>query len=245
MLDRLETSFTTERETKEQMRRFIADASHELRTPLTSIHGFLEVLLRGAANQPDQLHKGLKSMYFESERITKLVNDLLHLSKLDRAPQMELAEGSLDTVIREMEPQLRILAANRKLSFNIEPYMKCRFDADKIKQVILNLFQNAVQHTDPESGHIQISLFEKNKGVLLSVQDNGPGIGHAHLPHIFDRFYRIDSSRTRKYGGSGLGLSIAKSIVDAHGGTIGVLSQPGEGSIFQMWLPALIKGANL
>lgn len=238
MLERLETSFAAEKETQEQMRRFIADASHELRTPLTSIHGFLEVLLRGAANQPEQLDKALKSMHGESERLTKLVHDLLLLSKLDRTPHVELAEGFLDTVIRDMEPQLRILAGDRKLSLQLEPNMQCRFDTDKIKQVILNLFHNAVQYTDPEKGHIQISLSGKNNGVQLTVWDNGPGISDASLPHVFDRFYRIDTSRTRKHGGAGLGLSIAKSIVDVHGGTINVESREGEGCTFHIWLPA-------
>lgn len=237
MLERLEASFAAERETQEQMRRFIADASHELRTPLTSINGFLEVLLRGAASQPDQLQKALRSMQSESARLNKLVHDLLLLAKLDRAPNFELAEGSLDTLILEMEPQLRILAGNRKLSLCLEPDMRCKYDPDKIKQVILNLFQNAVQHTDPEKGYIQISLYGKNKGVQLSVQDNGPGISAVHLPHIFDRFYRSESSRTRKYGGAGLGLSIAKAIVEAHGGTISVVSQEGKGSTFHVWLP--------
>ncbi|SFR16952.1 sensor histidine kinase [Desulfoscipio geothermicus] len=237
MLERLEASFTAERETKEQMRRFIADASHEIRTPLTAIHGFLEVLLRGAANQPDQLHKALTSMHGESERLNKLVHDLLLLAKLDRAPNVELTEGLLDTVIRDMEPQLRILAGKRRLDLSIEPNVKCKYDADKMKQVILNLFHNAVQHTDTEKGHIQISLFKHNNGVQLSVQDNGPGISADHLSRVFDRFYRIDTSRTRKYGGAGLGLSIAKSIIDAHGGTISVESQEGEGCAFHVWLP--------
>lgn len=237
MLKRLEASFEAERETKEQMRRFIADASHELRTPLTSIHGFLEVLLRGAANNPDQLHQALKSMHGESERLNKLVQDLLLLAKLDRTPHIELAEGFLDNVILDMEPQLRILAGNRKLSLLIEPNIKGKFDADKMKQVILNLFQNAVQHTDPEKGNIQISLSESNNGVQLSVQDNGQGISNTNLSYVFERFYRSDSSRTRKYGGAGLGLSITKSIIEVHGGTISVESQEGEGSTFKIWLP--------
>lgn len=115
--------------------------------------------------------------------------------------------------------------------------MRCNYDIDQMKQVILNLFQNAVQHTDPENGHIQISLLEKDKGVQLSIQDNGPGISALHLPHVFDRFYRSDSSRTRKYGGAGLGLAITKSIVDVHGGTINVISKENEGCTFQVWLP--------
>ncbi|GAB6158717.1 HAMP domain-containing sensor histidine kinase [Desulfotomaculum varum] len=238
MLERLEASFAAERQTKEQMRRFIADASHELRTPLTSIHGFLEVLLRGAANQPEQLHKALKSMYGESERLNKLVQDLLLLAKLDRTPRLELADGLLDEVIREMEPQLRLLAGSRRLDLQVAPEVKCRFNADKIKQVILNLFHNAVQHTDPEKGRIVLSLAKQADGVLLTVQDNGPGISAHHRCRIFDRFYRIDISRTRRYGGAGLGLSITKSIVEAHGGTIGVTSQEGAGCTFHVRLPA-------
>jgi two-component system OmpR family sensor kinase len=237
MLMRLEASFEAEKETKEQMRRFIADASHELRTPLTSIHGFLEVLLRGAANQPEQLHKALTSMHGESERLNKLVHDLLVLAKLDKSPHTQLSDGMLDSVVREMEAQLRILAGNRELTFNVSPNMKCKYDKDKMKQVILNLFHNAVQHTDPDKGHIVVSLEWKEHGILLAIKDNGPGIGPNHLPHVFDRFYRSDSSRTRKYGGAGLGLSITKSIVDIHGGNIHVESREGEGCTFFVWLP--------
>lgn len=240
MLERLEASFEAEKETQEQMRRFIADASHELRTPLTSIHGFLEVLLRGAANHPDQLEKALKSMHSESQRLNKLVHDLLLLSKLDRTLYGDLQIGSLDAVIRAMEPQLNILAHNRKLSIEVVPDLQCRFDTDQMKQVILNLFQNAVQHTDPNEGHIQVSVTKQDNGVLLAVQDNGPGISEINLPYVFDRFYRSDSSRTRQYGGAGLGLSITKAIVDAHGGTISVISKEGEGSQFRVWLPGCI-----
>ncbi|GAB6152771.1 HAMP domain-containing sensor histidine kinase [Desulfosporosinus burensis] len=237
MLERLETSFEAEKEAKEQMRRFVADASHELRTPLTSIHGFLEVLLRGAMNQPDKLHKSLTSMYAESERMKKLVQDLLLLAKLDRSPNVQLNEGALDEIIKEMAPQLRFLAGNRKVSLRLTGDLKCRFDEDKMKQVILNLFHNAVQHTDPEKGDIQISLETASDGVVLSVRDNGSGITPEHLPKLFDRFYRSDSSRTRKYGGAGLGLAITKSLVELHGGTIRVESLAEEGTVFYVWLP--------
>lgn len=238
MLDRLESSFAAERETKEQMRRFIADASHELRTPLTSIHGFLEILLRGAKNQPEQLDKALKSMYSESQRLSKLVHDLLLLTKMDRVPNIELKEGSLAAVIRDMEAQLRILAGSRGLTLDLDDgEAGCQFDTEQMKQVVLNLFHNAVQHTDPEKGHIRISLHRLDNGTQLSVEDNGPGIRPEHLPRVFDRFYRSDTSRTRKYGGAGLGLSISKSIVEAHGGTINVDSEPGRGSVFRVWIP--------
>lgn len=239
MLQRLETSFEAEREMKEQMRRFVADASHELRTPLTSIHGFLEVLLRGAAQHPEQLHKALTSMHSESERLNKLVHDLLLLAKLDRdgAPSIEIVEMPLDEVIRSMEPQLMMLAGSRKVTLAIEPKLICRHDPDKMKQVILNLVHNAVQHTDEALGRIHIEGVNQENGVQLFVRDNGTGIAPEHIPYLFERFYRSESSRNRKSGGSGLGLAITRSIVEAHGGTIHVISRVGEGSTFLIWLP--------
>ncbi|TBL73981.1 sensor histidine kinase [Paenibacillus thalictri] len=239
MLERIESSFEAEKEAKEQMRRFIADASHELRTPLTSIHGFLEVLLRGAVHQPEQLHKALTSMYSESERINKLVQDLLLLARLDRTPTFEKTPGDLGDVVKEMETQLKLLAGERKVSFSIAEDAYCVFDPDKMKQVILNLFHNAVQHTDAAKGHIHISLDHWEGGIRLTVKDNGPGIAQEHLTYLFDRFYRIDTSRARKYGGAGLGLSITKSIVDLHEGTIEVESAEGAGCAFRVWLPEL------
>lgn len=237
MLERLESSFEAEKEAKEQMRRFVADASHELRTPLTSIHGFLEVLLRGAMNQPDKLHKSLKSMLAESERMKKLVQDLLLLAKLDRSPNLELAEREFDGLILEMESQLRMLAGNREVEFELTPKIRTRFDVDKMKQVILNLFHNAVQHTDSVKGKIKISLRLVDEGIELAVKDNGVGISEEHIPHLFERFYRSDTSRTRRYGGAGLGLAITQSLVELHGGTISVESRVGEGSTFVVWLP--------
>lgn len=239
MLERLEKSFDHERETKEQMRRFIADASHELRTPLTSINGFLEVLIRGAANRPDQLYKALNSMHGESKRIIKLVEDLLFLTKLDQAPDLQVSKTSLAKVIREMEPQLTVLAGNRTVHFDLAEGLLGFYDQDKMKQVILNLFNNAVQHTDPLSGVINVALAASDRYAQFSVQDNGPGISKESLPFIFDRFYRADVSRARRSGGAGLGLAITKSIVEAHRGRIEVESQVGNGTTFRVYLPLL------
>jgi two-component system OmpR family sensor kinase len=237
MLHRLDDSFRAEREAKEQMVRFIADASHELRTPLTSIHGFLEVLLRGAMNKPEQLQSALTSMHGESKRINKLVEDLLLLAKLDRAPQLTFKDTSLDELIREMEPQLRMLAGKREILISLQPQVRGLYDPDKIKQVVLNLFHNAVQHTDPDSGRISLILAGHKDTAELSVRDNGSGIPEEHLPHVFDRFYRSESSRTRRSGGAGLGLSISKSLIEAHGGDIRVESTLGEGTTFAFRLP--------
>jgi two-component system, OmpR family, sensor kinase len=237
MLERLETAFDAERAAKEQMRRFIADASHELRTPLTSIHGFLEVLLRGAADKREQLYAALNSMHGESTRMKKLVEDLLTLAKLDRAPQLQMVETQLNRLVIEMEPHLRMLAGERNVRFDLTAGIWCVCDPDKIKQVILNLFQNAVQHTDPKKGVITVALTVENQWAEIKVGDNGFGIAPEHLSHLFERFYRSDSSRTRKMGGAGLGLAISQSIVQAHGGIIDVDSRKGVGSSFRVLLP--------
>jgi two-component system OmpR family sensor kinase len=188
-------------------------------------------------NQPDKLHKSLKSMYAESERMKKLIQDLLLLAKLDRSPNLELGEREFDGLILEMESQLRMLAGNREVEFELTPEARTLFDVDKMKQVVLNLFQNAVQHTDPEKGRIALFLKPVGDGIELAVKDNGSGIPEEHLPHLFERFYRSESSRTRKYGGAGLGLAITQSLVELHGGSIRVESRVEEGSAFYVWLP--------
>lgn len=236
MLERLHASFAAEQKSKEQMRQFVADASHELRTPLTSIHGFLEVLLRGASANPAQLKKSLNAMYGESERITKMVQDLLSLARLDREPSFDMKEEQLDKVFSEMEPQLRFLAGERQVVFHIQP-LRATFDRDRMKQVVLNLFQNAVQHTDPVSGQIKVGLTIDAGLAKITVEDNGDGIPREHLGRLFERFYRVDASRSRRNGGVGLGLSITQAIVVQHGGTIQVDSEPGVGTRFDVYLP--------
>ncbi|MGG1248397.1 cell wall metabolism sensor histidine kinase WalK [Bacillus spizizenii] len=238
MLERIETSFKAEKEAKERIRKFVSDASHELRTPLTSIHGFIEVLLRGAAVQPEQRDRALNSMYEESKRATRLIEDLLFLAKIDRVPSFEMKKSDLNLLIREMEPQLSLLAKERKLQLLLEDHAEAVFDRDKMKQVILNVVYNAVQYTDEKTGAITISLQKDHDGVMLMIADNGTGIAPEHLPHLFDRFYRADPSRSRKYGGSGLGLAITKSIIDSHNGTIDVKSEIGRGTVFLIRLPA-------
>ncbi|MBW5448120.1 HAMP domain-containing protein [Cohnella sp. CFH 77786] len=237
MLERLGQSFRSEQEGKERMRRFVADASHELRTPLTSIHGFLEVLLRGAAQHPEQLEQSLRSMYGESKRMSKLVQDLLLLAKLDRKPELHSSAANLNAVVKEMEPQLRLLALEREVALDLRPLPLVPLDADKIKQVILNLFHNAVQHTDPLRGKIRIVTDAVKGGITLVVTDNGAGIPAEHLPKLFDRFYRVDEARAREHGGTGLGLSISRSIIELHGGSISVSSEAGKGSAFRLYLP--------
>ncbi|WP_240733065.1 cell wall metabolism sensor histidine kinase WalK [Jeotgalibacillus sp. S-D1] len=237
MLQRLEVSFGQEREAKEKMRRFIADASHELRTPLTSVYGYLEVLLRGAAQNPNQLSMALDNMYGETKRVIKLVEELLLLAKLDQTPELELQSTNLTELIQDMSPHLSILAGKRVVTFHLNNNVYAKVNPDKMKQVILNLVQNAIQHTDAMQGRINIRLEVKEKTIHLNVEDNGSGIEKEKQPNVFDRFYRIDYSRNREYGGTGLGLSITKAIVEAHQGKVDVVSALGEGASFGVYLP--------
>ncbi|MDO3409416.1 ATP-binding protein [Saccharibacillus sp. CPCC 101409] len=239
MLERLELAFAAERESQERMRRFIADASHELRTPLTSIHGFLEVLLRGSSISEQQLRAALRSMHGESQRMNKLVEDLLLLVKLDRGPELRLAPLRPAALLRELESHLRMLAGERRVTLSLPAGggPEVTADPDKLKQIVLNLFGNAVQHTDARQGEIALALERRGEAAVISVRDNGPGIPADMQRRVFERFYRGDESRSRRSGGAGLGLAISQSIAEAHGGSLELASEPGAGSTFRIVLP--------
>lgn len=241
MLERLEEAFAAERESQERMRRFIADASHELRTPLTSIRGFLEVLLRGNRISEEQLRGALRSMHGESQRMTKLVEDLLSLVKLDGGPELHLMPIRPADLLSELEDHLRMLAGEREVTLNLEAGESAEVsgDADKLKQIVLNLFGNAVQHTDARTGRIELSLSAQYGQIQIEIRDNGPGIPRELQGKVFERFYRGDESRSRRSGGAGLGLAISLAIAEAHGGTIELDSTPGYGSAFRLVLPAV------
>lgn len=240
MLKRIEGSFQKERHIKEKMRQFISDASHELRTPLTSIHGFVEVLLRGSAKNEEQLNLALNSILMESERLTKLVNDLLILTKLEQQPIIEMKSENINDLIEEIYPQLIILCENRALQLEVKDNLIVKINRNQIKQVIFNLIQNAVLHTDKRTGIIKISAKVENLNgenfVVLKISDNGTGIAKKHISKIYDRFFRSESHRSREHGGYGLGLSIVKSIIDNNNGKIYVESELNIGTTFSVYL---------
>ena len=240
MFERIENSFAKEQYIKDKMQRFISDASHEMRTPLTSIHGFVEVLLRGSAKNEKQLDLALNSILTESERLTKLVNELLMLTKLDQQIKLEMKNENIKDIIEEVYPQLQILAGRRKINLNLEDNLLVKANVNQIKQIIYNLVQNAIQHTDEKGGVINISVNSIDKAsrsfLVLRIKDNGTGIPEEDLKVIFDRFFRSEVHRSRKHGGYGLGLSIVKSIVDAHLGEIQVQSKLDKGTSFSIFL---------
>lgn len=240
MFKRIEASFQKEQDIKNKMRRFVSDASHELRTPLTSIHGFVEVLLRGAAKNEDQLNLALNSILMESERLTKLVNDLLVLTKLEQQPIVEMKSENINDLIEEIYPQLIILCESKALQLELKDNLMVKINRNQIKQVIFNLTQNAVLHTDKQTGIIKISTDVENlkdeNFAVLKIIDNGTGISEEHIDKIYDRFFRSESHRSREHGGYGLGLSIVKSIIDSNHGEIHVDSQVGVGTTFSVYL---------
>jgi|WetSurSiteA1Bulk_404760.scaffolds.fasta_scaffold13614_2 two-component system, OmpR family, sensor kinase len=228
-LGRLEKLFSAQR-------RFMADVSHELRTPLTVINGNVGLMRR--MRKVDE--ESLASIEEEVERLTRLVGDLLLLAQAESGKiPLDIKPVELDALLLEVYQQLCILAGDRvvvKLA-DIDQ-VKVMGDRDRLKQVVINLGANAINYTQ-DGGVVQLGLSKANGQAKLLVTDNGPGIDPVDLPHIFERFYRGEKSRTRKdeESGFGLGLSIAYWIVGAHGGRIEVSSKIGEGSNFCVWLP--------
>jgi two-component system, OmpR family, sensor kinase len=229
MVAQLETTF-------QRQKRFVADASHELRTPLTALNGSLEMLLLGADNGDKEASRRLvRGMYSEVKRMHRLVEDLLNLTRLDEG-QLKLREDIVDVseVIDKVYNQAQQLSQGqtiyREVALNT-PHI--RADADRLQQVLLNIIENALKFT-PTDGRVALSAYYNEKSVIIEIQDNGKGIPPEDLPHVFDRFYRVDSSRSRvskSVGGSGLGLAIAKELIEAQGGKITISSRLGMDTI--------------
>ena len=228
--------------TMEAQRRFIADASHELRTPLTSLEGLAEMLLTGVDRGDKQVtQRMVRAIHSELRRLSHLVADLLTLSRLDSAPALIRTPVDVGTVLTEVAEQMKPLAEARQVCLKVqrsEPAIVLA-DPDQLKQVVLNLVDNAIRYTPPD-GEVRLTytLGPNRANVRVDVQDTGPGILTTDIPHIFDRFYRGDPSRARASGSSGLGLAIARTIVEAHGGTVSVSSAPGTGACFTVLLPS-------
>ena len=227
-LERLETIFTSQQ-------RFLADVSHELRTPLTVIKGNVGLMRR--MNTVDE--ETLVSIDQEANRLTRLVGDLLLLAQAETGKlPMQKEALELDSLLFEVIQEMHILAGDKlMLKLSEIDQIQIQGDRDRLKQVLLNLVSNAIQYT-PEGGEINLSLSKVGKEVHLVIRDTGPGIPAEDLPHIFDRFYRTEKSRTRsKTSGFGLGLSIAYWIITNHDGNIDVKSIEGNGTTFTISLP--------
>lgn len=225
-----------------QRRNMVADVAHELRTPLTNIRGYVEAVRDGVL---DADKEAIENIHRQTMYLAKLVDDLRLLAETESADfSLYLEESSLkETVLRSAEafrPQAQTkgidLQANIDFAQPEDTGGHVKFDRTRIEQVMNNLLQNAVTHT-PTDGRIDITIESEEQAVSVTIADTGEGIPPEDLPHVFDRLYRVDPSRTRGTGGAGLGLTIAKQLVEAHGGTIRAESVLGEGSRFTFSLP--------
>ena len=230
MLDRLAAALATQR-------RFVADAAHELRTPLTALGGMVEMLQLGAdRGDRETAQRLLGRMEREIDRLGRLVADLLTLSRLDGERPLRLEPVALAPVVTDVAGQTRLLARGQDVQLRIADSPTVHGDADRLKQVLLNLAANALAFTPPD-GRIEFRLDRVDGQARLVVADTGSGIAPDVLPRVMDRFVRGDPSRSRATGGTGLGLAIARGIVEAHGGTIMLESRAGHGTSAIVELP--------
>jgi len=243
-LARTFNSMAGDLERAERLRQnMVADVAHELRTPLSNIQGYLEALRDGVV-EPDE--ETIRSLYEEASLLSRLVDDLQELS-LAEAGELKLEQQAED-IAELIRQAVAVVGAQERaggLSLNVELPDKLplvNIDLRRIGEVLRNLLENAVAHTG-RGGSITVAARQQDRWLEVSVTDTGEGIPAKELPNIFERFYRVDKSRTRATGGSGLGLTIARRLVEAHGGRIEVQSEPGKGSRFYFTVPVAEQGS--
>ncbi len=222
-----------------EIRRFTADASHEIRTPLAVLRAEAEMTLR-SSRTPEEYARALTVIVDEAARLGRLADQLLHLSRFDAGITHCAQEPvPLDALLQDVNEQLQPLAADWQVALNCELNACCEVLGDDIRlsQVFFNVVENAIKYAP--GGKVAVRLRHMGQWAVVDVEDTGEGIPDPALPHVFERFYRVDSSRQRQSGGAGLGLSIARAAVLAHQGTIEIRSQVGVGTIVTVRLPAV------
>ncbi|WP_147802547.1 cell wall metabolism sensor histidine kinase WalK [Alkalicoccus halolimnae] len=231
---------TEQERVEEERREFVANVSHELRTPLTSMKSYLEALSDGALHDPEIAPQFLNVTANETDRMIRLVNDLLQLSKMDsKDSNMSFQDIHAPQLINHVIDRFEMTTKNQDIQFKRklpdEP-ITIQGDRDKLMQLLDNIVSNSVKYS-PEGGTINVSLKVEKERIVVSVKDEGVGIPKENIEHVFDRFYRVDKARARNLGGTGLGLAIAREIATAHGGNIWVSSDWGKGTTFSFSLP--------
>ncbi|HET7479593.1 MAG TPA: HAMP domain-containing sensor histidine kinase [Rubrobacteraceae bacterium] len=241
LLSRLEAAFARREEALSRQRRFAADASHELRTPLTSISGYARMLDEWGLEDPTVARESITAIRNETDRLRALAESLLALTRGDEGPPMRVEPADLATVAAEAAETARTIVGDRlKVEYDQpDGPVEATFDRNRVRQVAAILLDNAIKYT-PDGGRVTVAARERGGWAELVVSDTGIGIPEEQLPLIFERFHRVDAARAGQgpsAGGAGLGLSIARQIAEAHGGTIEAESQPGKGSIFTLKIP--------
>ena len=227
----------------ENMRRdFVANVSHELKTPITSIKGFVETLLGGALDSPEDSKRFLEIVAGQSDRLNAIIEDLLVLSRLEQdaeTVEIVIEESGLKPVL-EMAIQACTPKASEKkihVDLNCPENLHSRINSQLLEQAMINLIDNAIKYSPP-STQVRVDVSSDNEEISVAVTDEGRGSEREHFPRLFERFYRVDSDRSRELGGTGLGLAIVKHIAQVHGGSVSVNSSVGKGSTFRIHLPA-------
>jgi len=222
-------------------REFVANVSHELKTPVTSIQGYVETLLEGAMNDAQQREKFLRIVAKHTERLHAILEDLLTLARVEQEgekPQNMLSRGTLRGVLEAAVADCEAKAAekNMQIQLTCPAELTAMISGSLLGQAVVNLIENAIA-CSPAGQTVEVSGAAGEQEIEIRVRDHGCGISREHLPRIFERFYRVDKSRSRDSGGTGLGLAIVKHIVQLHGGRTAVESVPAEGSTFSIFLP--------
>ena len=227
---------------EERRRKFVSDVSHELKTPMASIKLVCDCITQSDYN-PDMVKEFLGDMSEEVDRLTRIVERLLELTKLDgKVSELNLQECDIKVLLNQIVRKLSEIAKESDITiyrdFVDNEYSKLLIDEDKIYEALYNVVDNAIKYSH-SGGYVKIDAKENENFVVISIEDTGDGIPDSEKEHIFDRFYRLDNSRSRETGGTGLGLSIAKEAINMHGGSIEILDGKDRGSIFKIFLPLL------
>ncbi len=236
MIDEIEVAFAQRAASEDRLRRFLADASHELRTPLTSIKGYAELFDLGVRYRPADLSTSMHHIKDEADRMSSLVDDLFLLAQLDHERPLQFGAVDLVDLARRSVAGLAVLAPEHSLSVTGTGPVVVQGDERRLRQVVDNLVVNAVSHT-PAGSVVEVTVAGAGDRGTVTVHDDGPGIDPADAPRVFEPFFRSDPSCARSSGGAGLGLAIVAAIVEAHGGSVAVLS--GEGATFEVTIPTV------
>lgn len=238
MLGRIEDAFAQRTRSEERLRRFVADASHELRTPLATIRGYAELHRAGALSDPEELAGAMRRTEQEAVRMGSLVEDLLHLARLDQGRPLESAPVDLAALADDAVRDALARQPGRPVQATVPgggPVLVMGDEA-RLRQVVANLVGNAVVHTDVDTP-VEVVVRSDGAVAVLEVADEGPGMTAEAAERAFERFYRADASRSRDRGGSGLGLAIVEATVAAHGGSVSLTSEEGRGTTVSVVLP--------